>query len=65
MQSDYTPKHKKFIYRFDFEIGYLVKSPCRDCHRQEDIPKCIDRCAILERIHEALSTTIPCGQRHS
>jgi len=39
-----------FKYKFDFEIGNLIKSPCKKCGRKRDFPKCIDGCSILDKI---------------
>ncbi|MBI9086766.1 MAG: hypothetical protein JEZ11_24430 [Desulfobacterales bacterium] len=50
-------------YRFDFEIGYLVKSPCRGCEERDHFPKCIDACKILDRIHTALAESVSCSRR--
>jgi len=44
---------------FDFEIGYLVKSPCRDCGTREDLPECIQGCEILDQIQTVLVDSIP------
>ena len=44
---------------FDFEIGYLVKSPCRDCVSQGDLPNCIQGCEILDQIQTVLADSIP------
>ncbi len=49
---------------FDFEIGYLAKSPCKDCPRREDIPECTDRCPILEEIQILLARGVSCTGRH-
>ena len=32
---------KPLQHKFDFEIGYLVKSPCRDCFDQKNLPGCL------------------------
>lgn len=50
-------------YRFDFEIGHLVKSPCRGCEERDDFPHCIDRCKTLDRIHWALAESVSCSNR--
>ena len=39
---------------FDFDIGYLVKSPCRD-----NLPDCIQGCEILDQIQTVLADSIP------
>ena len=44
---------------FDFDIGYLVKSPCRDCGTREDMPECIQGCEILGQIQAILAYSIP------
>ncbi|MDJ0782716.1 MAG: hypothetical protein QNJ22_12135 [Desulfosarcinaceae bacterium] len=44
---------------FDFEIGYLEKSPCRDCYeRILHFPSCADACNILKQIQTALAPGI-------
>ncbi len=44
---------------FDFDIGYLVKSPCRDCITREKLPECIQDCKILDQIQTVLADSIP------
>ncbi|RJQ87943.1 MAG: hypothetical protein C4519_00135 [Desulfobacteraceae bacterium] len=50
------PLHVK--KRFDFEIGYLIKSPCRDCITRYRFPRCIRSCEILDRIQTHLAQGI-------
>ena len=58
-----TPvKKKPFKYRFDFEIGYLVKSPCRDCEERPFFPKCINECRILDAIHTVMAESVSCSR---
>jgi len=59
----YLPLNKLTKFRFDFEIGYLVKSPCKECEKRKDFPNCIDDCDILDGIHENLLNTISCTRR--
>jgi hypothetical protein len=54
-----------FKYRFDFDIGYLVRSPCKDCEQRELFPRCIDTCEILDRIHAAMAQGISCSRIRS
>ncbi len=50
-----------YRFTFDFEIGNLVKSPCRECERRRrEFPRCIDTCELLERIHALLAQTRSC-----
>ncbi|MDA8404748.1 MAG: hypothetical protein M0Z56_11245 [Desulfobacteraceae bacterium] len=52
--------------KFDFEIGYLIKSPCKECINQPNLPKCADACVILDDIRLILSRGISCtGKRSS
>ncbi len=44
---------------FDFDIGYLVKSPCKDCATRNDLPNCIQGCEILDQIQTVLADSIP------
>jgi hypothetical protein len=44
---------------FDFDIGYLVKSPCRDCVSREDLPTCVEGCETLDQIQTILADSIP------
>ncbi len=44
---------------FDFDIGYLVKSPCRDCVSRKVLPNCIEGCEILDQIQSVLADSIP------
>jgi hypothetical protein len=46
-------------HSFDFEIGYLVKSPCRDCVSRQDLPTCVEGCEILDQIQTVLADSIP------
>lgn len=46
-----------YKYKFDFELGTLVKSPCKECEERDEFPKCIDLCEVIERIQKALAET--------
>ncbi len=63
MSPDYTLKNTNFKHRFDFEIGWLVKSPCKVCETRIDFPECLDTCARLSEIHQILAESINCSQR--
>ncbi len=43
---------------FDFEIGYLVKSPCRSCPRHDQFPGCEQGCRIIDEIQTVLSQAV-------
>ena len=50
-------------YRFDFEVGYLIKSPCRECRSCSHLPGCTDDCVMLEKIQTVLAESISCTRR--
>ena len=60
---EYIPKLDAIGYRFDFEIGYLIKSPCRECEERSDLPVCADTCVTLGRIQAILSEGISSTRR--
>jgi hypothetical protein len=43
---------------FDFEIGYLTKSPCLNCEDKKDLPKCHSNCVVLDKIQTRLARGI-------
>lgn len=53
-------KKAYYKHRFDFEIGYLVKSPCRDCETRKGFPRCIDACKVLDKIHTIMAEAVSC-----
>jgi hypothetical protein len=50
----------RYRYRFDFDIGHLIKSPCRDCVDRYRFPGCMNACLALDRIRTVLATSISC-----
>ena len=54
---------KVFKYKYDFEIGYLVKSPCKKCIRKKAFPRCSAECERLDKIHTVLSEAVSCTRR--
>jgi len=43
---------------FDFEVGYLTKSPCLNCEFKKELPKCHTECMILDKIQTRLAKGI-------
>jgi hypothetical protein len=52
-----------YTCHFDFEIGYLMESPCRSCEQSENLPRCSDTCLLLDRVRGILADAIPCTRR--
>lgn len=50
--------------KFDFEIGYLKKSPCRECISRSSLPHCSDHCSLLEKIQTLLAKGVSCTGGH-
>jgi len=57
------PLVQKLNYRFDFEIGTLVKSPCRLCRHRPLFPRCMRTCQLLDEIHGILAEAVSCTRR--
>lgn len=53
--TDMRNYHSHPIKRFDFEHGYLIKSPCKSCVDQTRIPDCFDNCRTLDRVQTTLA----------
>jgi hypothetical protein len=56
-------RYIRFRSRFDFEVGYLVKSPCKGCPHQPEFPACREGCRSIDRIQEILAESISCQRR--
>ena len=50
---------------FDFEIGYLVQSPCRKCTKRDQFPGCEKDCRVIDEIRSLLSQAIPSTRSYS
>ena len=60
-----TPMANNYRHRFDFDIGYLVKSPCRECADRYLFPDCMDGCLSLDKIRTVLANSISCSRSYS
>jgi len=59
-------KHSRALnQKFDYEIGYLVQSPCRNCSTYSTFPDCMDRCTVLDRVQTALSDSLSSVNNYS
>jgi hypothetical protein len=52
-------------HSFDFNVGYLVKSPCKACETRDSFPGCMEECNILEQIQSALSDSLSSANNYS
>ncbi len=56
-------KTLSYTCKFDFETGYLVRSPCRACEQINKLPTCSQACSQLARVQTLLADTISCARR--
>jgi hypothetical protein len=65
IESEYMTATKNLAHRFDFDIGYLIKSPCGGCEHYVRFPGCTKTCHIIERIQTRLAASVSCSQREA
>ncbi len=58
-------KTVKRSIRFDFDIGDISKSPCRNCSNRINFPSCMDSCKTLDRFQRILADTVSCVREGS
>jgi len=51
--------------RFDFDVGHLIKSPCKDCRDRLRFPACAGDCNLLDRVQRQLAQSISTTRSHS
>ena len=56
-------KTLSYTCKFDFEVGYLVRSPCRVCEQINKLPTCSRSCSQLARVQTLLADSISCARR--
>lgn len=52
-------------YRLDIDIGYITKSPCRECPIKSSLPECSSCCETLTQLQELLVGSISCSKSFS
>lgn len=51
--------------KFDFEVGYLIKSPCKNCEHRAFFPDCAEDCRMLDKIQTILAKGVSCSRSFS
>ncbi|MCP4353667.1 MAG: hypothetical protein GY795_50110 [Desulfobacterales bacterium] len=51
-----------YKYKFDFEVGNLIKSPCKECIRRNDFPECVETCEMLDEVQTVLAEARLCSK---
>jgi hypothetical protein len=64
MFEHFPNRRYRYTCRFDFEVGYLVESPCRCCDRNDELPRCARACLLLDRIQGLLTDAVACTRRN-
>jgi len=64
-KEDHMEREYSKEYRLDIDIGYITKSPCRECPIKSSLPECSDRCEMLAQLQELLIGSISCSQSFS
>jgi hypothetical protein len=59
----YPQKPLSYTCKFDFDVGYLVRSPCRACAELDRLPACSQTCTQLEHVQTLLADAISCTRR--
>jgi hypothetical protein len=50
---------------YDFDAGYLVKSPCRHCEKAGYLPGCMSQCKTLKEVQKLLSLAMSSSYQFS
>jgi hypothetical protein len=57
-------KKSPFDCEFDFEIGTLIQSPCRECERRKTtFPACSQECLLLAQVQTVLAASVSCAKK--
>ena len=51
--------------RLDLDIGFVTKSPCRECFMKNNLPMCSKDCKILIQLQKLLVGIISCSNDFS
>jgi hypothetical protein len=56
---------KLFRNKLDHDIGYIRKSPCRDCGLIKRLPDCSNNCKTLNQLQANLAFVTSCSNNYS
>ncbi len=54
----YEQMNTKYTKIFDFEVGHLIKSPCKNCRHYGIFPRCVEACSLLDKIQDLLAMVV-------
>lgn len=64
-KEDHMERESSKEYRLDIDIGYITKSPCRECPISSSLPECSSCCEMLTQLQELLVGSISCSKSFS
>lgn len=53
------------IKKLECQIGYVKKSPCRDCRLKMKLPDCSNNCKIIKQLQTTLADVVSCSNNYS
>lgn len=51
--------------RLEHDIGYIKKSPCRECNLKNRLPHCSNNCKTLSQLQSDLACVTSCSNNYS
>jgi hypothetical protein len=64
-KEDHMGRNHSKEYRLDIDIGYITKSPCRECPIKSSLPECSSSCEMITQLQELLVGSISCSKSFS
>jgi len=53
------------VKKLECDIGYVKKSPCRDCKLNHKLPDCTNKCQIINHLQTTLIDVVSCSNNYS
>lgn len=51
--------------KLEHDIGYIIKSPCRECGFKKRLPDCSNKCKTMKRLQASLACVTSCSNNYS
>lgn len=53
------------VKKLECDIGYVKKSPCRDCSSNKKLPDCAINCKLINQLQTTLIDVVSCSNNYS
>ncbi|MBU3947722.1 MAG: hypothetical protein KJ826_05825 [Proteobacteria bacterium] len=53
------------VKKLECNVGYVKKSPCRDCSLRKKLPDCSNKCKTISQLQATLVDVISCSNNYS